>query len=121
MPGNYPEESIQHSGHGESLKSRILFVSLLSTEKCKTPQDGANKQQLSLLLWCGILPLMLHNSTAYYISLSLLYFGVMAILCICLICWGSEFRSLSTEQNISISMLEKGILYLSSSSLSSPL
>jgi hypothetical protein len=21
-PGNYPEESIQHSGHGESLKSR---------------------------------------------------------------------------------------------------
>jgi hypothetical protein len=24
MPGNYPEESIQHSEHGESLKSRIL-------------------------------------------------------------------------------------------------
>ena len=23
-PGNYPEESIQHSEHGESLKSRIL-------------------------------------------------------------------------------------------------
>jgi hypothetical protein len=23
MPGNYPEESIQHSEHGESLKSRI--------------------------------------------------------------------------------------------------
>jgi len=22
-PGNYPEESIQHSDHGESLKSRI--------------------------------------------------------------------------------------------------
>jgi len=22
-PGNYPEESIQHSEHGESLKSRI--------------------------------------------------------------------------------------------------
>jgi len=22
MPGNYPEESIQHSEHGESLKSR---------------------------------------------------------------------------------------------------
>ena len=24
MPGNYPEESKQHSEHGESLKSRIL-------------------------------------------------------------------------------------------------
>jgi len=23
-PGNYPEESIQHTEHGESLKSRIL-------------------------------------------------------------------------------------------------
>jgi hypothetical protein len=23
MPGNYPEESIQHSEHGESLKSRL--------------------------------------------------------------------------------------------------
>ena len=23
MPGNYPEEGIQHSEHGESLKSRI--------------------------------------------------------------------------------------------------
>jgi predicted solute-binding protein len=23
-PGNYPEESIQHSEHGESLKSRIV-------------------------------------------------------------------------------------------------
>jgi len=25
-PGNYPEESIQHSEHGKSLKSRILVV-----------------------------------------------------------------------------------------------
>ena len=25
-PGNYAEESIQHSEHGESLKSRILFL-----------------------------------------------------------------------------------------------
>jgi len=23
MPGNYPEESIQHSEHGKSLKSRV--------------------------------------------------------------------------------------------------
>ena len=26
MPGNYPEESIQHSEHGESLKSRLRTV-----------------------------------------------------------------------------------------------
>jgi len=25
-PGNYPEESIQHSEHGESLKSRTLWI-----------------------------------------------------------------------------------------------
>jgi hypothetical protein len=24
-PGNYPEESIQHSEHGESLKSKIYY------------------------------------------------------------------------------------------------
>jgi len=29
MPGNYPEESIKHSEHGESLKSRILRPCLL--------------------------------------------------------------------------------------------
>ena len=28
MPGIYPEESIQHSEHGESLKSRIMVHSL---------------------------------------------------------------------------------------------
>jgi hypothetical protein len=27
-PGNYPEESIQHSEHGESLKSRIVCLTL---------------------------------------------------------------------------------------------
>jgi hypothetical protein len=26
MPGNYSEQSIQHSEHGESLKSRIVHV-----------------------------------------------------------------------------------------------
>jgi len=26
-PGNYPQESIQHSEHGESLKSRIMSYS----------------------------------------------------------------------------------------------
>jgi len=28
-PGNYPEESIQHSEHGESLKSRIKYLVVL--------------------------------------------------------------------------------------------
>jgi hypothetical protein len=26
MPGNNPEESIRHTRHGESLKSRLIFV-----------------------------------------------------------------------------------------------
>jgi hypothetical protein len=29
MPGNYPEDSIQHSEHGESFKSRICNVCLV--------------------------------------------------------------------------------------------
>ena len=28
-PGNHPEESIEHSEHGESLKPRIFFILLL--------------------------------------------------------------------------------------------
>jgi hypothetical protein len=32
-PGNYPEESIQHSEHGKSLKSRIAYL-------CKTSVVG---------------------------------------------------------------------------------
>jgi hypothetical protein len=32
MPGNYPEESIQHSEHSEHLKSRILFWIITSNE-----------------------------------------------------------------------------------------
>jgi hypothetical protein len=30
MPGNYPEESIQHSEHGENLKSRKIRVDFSS-------------------------------------------------------------------------------------------
>jgi len=35
-PGNYPEENIQHTEHGESLKSRILYQvrAWLLSEKC---------------------------------------------------------------------------------------
>jgi hypothetical protein len=34
MQGNYPEESIQHSEHGESLKSRILSIFLKNGMHC---------------------------------------------------------------------------------------
>jgi len=36
-PRNYPEESMQHLEHGESLKSRILFS--CNTTKCGHGQD----------------------------------------------------------------------------------
>ena len=32
MPGNYPEENIQHTEHGESLKSRMFMVRRLPKE-----------------------------------------------------------------------------------------
>jgi hypothetical protein len=31
MPGNYPEENIQHTEHGESLKSRKRFPVFVAT------------------------------------------------------------------------------------------
>jgi len=41
-PGNYPEESIQHSEHGESLKSRIyIYIHLL------TPWSGVFLEKLT--------------------------------------------------------------------------
>ena len=33
-PGNYPKESIQHTERGKSLKSRIYFYVLFSTNSC---------------------------------------------------------------------------------------
>jgi accessory gene regulator protein AgrB len=33
-PGNYPEESIQHSEHGESLKSRSICAAMRLLSKC---------------------------------------------------------------------------------------
>jgi hypothetical protein len=53
MPGNNPEESIPHSKHGESLKSRItryMFTKMRETiidnsNKCKT-QKLKNKNQM---------------------------------------------------------------------------
>ena len=33
-PGNYPEESIQHSEHGESLKSRMDEINVHFMKNC---------------------------------------------------------------------------------------
>ena len=38
--GNYPEESIQHSEHGESLKSRISLVVFRSQKGLRTKKFG---------------------------------------------------------------------------------
>ena len=36
MPGNYPEESIQHSEHGKSLKSgRLIIADICNTASCQ--------------------------------------------------------------------------------------
>ena len=39
-PRNYPEESIQHSEHGESLKSRIKKLNKLTRQELLLPQHG---------------------------------------------------------------------------------
>jgi hypothetical protein len=40
-PGNYPEENIQHSEHGESLKSRIMFA---FPNFANPPQNGHSEK-----------------------------------------------------------------------------
>ena len=40
MPGNYPEESIQNSEHGESLKSRIIAYITKKMTKKKFQSEG---------------------------------------------------------------------------------
>jgi len=50
--GNYPEESIQHSGHGKSLKSRIVACYLVG--------DHISLHSLFVVICCYILLLLLH-------------------------------------------------------------
>jgi len=40
MPGNHPKESIQHSGHGESLKSRIQIIFFSSLPSAPQPTQN---------------------------------------------------------------------------------
>jgi hypothetical protein len=42
-PGNYPEESVQHSEHGESLKSRTIIFS------CVAKQERYDENFLAIL------------------------------------------------------------------------
>jgi len=35
MPGNYPEENIQHTEHGESLKPRLYLLVIAAGGKCE--------------------------------------------------------------------------------------
>jgi hypothetical protein len=43
-PGNYPKENIQHTGHGESLKSRIVASKMMEDlEDFNLPGEDAKK------------------------------------------------------------------------------
>jgi len=48
MPGNYPEESIQHSEHGESLKSRteLFHADRIDEADSNFSQFSGSAQQL---------------------------------------------------------------------------
>jgi len=39
MPGNYPEESIQHSEHVETLKSRNISFTFIQQGICSIDED----------------------------------------------------------------------------------
>jgi len=42
-PGNYPEENIQHTEHGESLKSRKIFLNIATKIFHKNISKGTKK------------------------------------------------------------------------------
>jgi hypothetical protein len=48
-PGNYPEESIQHSEHGESLKSRIQEYNVTLRRFRATIVTVENQEALDIL------------------------------------------------------------------------
>ena len=53
-PGNYPEENIQHTEHGESLKSRkqiIHFLRIMQACRSKRRGDAATCHKGMLCEW----------------------------------------------------------------------
>jgi hypothetical protein len=45
MPGNHPEENIQHTEHGESLKPRMKFDVCGSVHRSTIHKEKSNKMQ----------------------------------------------------------------------------
>jgi len=43
-PGNYPEENIQHTEHGESLKSRIQYTYYQNTHTLQNPHKHTHNK-----------------------------------------------------------------------------
>ena len=55
-PGNYPEETIKHSEHGESLKSRICMVYGNLTVMYPSPDTDFSPSSICSLLICTKIP-----------------------------------------------------------------
>jgi len=53
-PGNYPEESIQHSEQGESLKSRMQFLSHLASfmQMCLENKGSGGHIYIYIYIYC---------------------------------------------------------------------
>jgi hypothetical protein len=63
-PGNYPEESIQHSEHGESLKSRTCQIALRDlSDFCLD-----SSHLLSLVMTFCIISLYMYYEEESYVS-----------------------------------------------------
>jgi len=64
-PGNYPEESIQHSEHGKSLKSRILR-SLVGCLQKKEVRVNINMSKVYIHLSLQIAAIAIHRHATYF-------------------------------------------------------
>jgi len=63
MPGNYPEESIQHSEHSESLKSRSYIATL--SNKSVTVLTSTQTRIYDITLHNYDIMVTLHHATIY--------------------------------------------------------
>ena len=69
-PGNYPEESTQHSEHGESLKSIILHLYGDETAKTHSTVRKTPHQENKTPLYLPYFPLSLQRSEQHTLFLT---------------------------------------------------
>jgi hypothetical protein len=90
-PGNYPEENIQYSEHGEILKSRIVFLIFTMSSACFEPEVSSSARRLYVQVWYSVFYMLILFFSVTSASKHTFYL-------ICII--GTVFKDLHSRRNI---------------------